>query len=551
MTTITKPEQHPTVEDKQFALNSNGVFMDLSETPKSAVDTPFKQLTNGSTPTGWIQIGTPKKWLFVIFDTGSDKLVAKTWETIAAELSSVDQGIAGMYLPSGQVYNHDTSTSYKRQYIKDQHGKDQPEQTSITYGSGTAITDVGKDEVLVGNRNLKNYTVMEITADSLQLLHTAKGIAGVLGLQHMKNKSLGNSLFSRMRDADLLTSFGYCRGSGNNGTFIWGAPEPDPHKGHEVDVIGDMHWAVHLGDVKIAATSASLIEKKSSGDPQDDGSGDGQDGGGADAPVDPKVLENVCPNATCLAILDTGSNIIAGPSDVMKAISQTVDVKPDCSNFDTLPHITLNFGGYPVSVAPSGYVMKVPKPDPSEDGGDGSDGVGSGHGEDGFARGSAGLLAEDAHEASSRQWKTVFERLHKNTGVDLREQVSELLKQENATAQEFLCMPALVPLDKHTKFGALYIVGTPLLDSYYARWSFAKDAPAPKIYLQPVNEAEVCKDHTDRHIVNGPASVGGGLMRKQSTSDIKAFIRTSNRGPTERRVEDIRYPHWAKNLLSV
>ncbi len=64
--------------------------------------------------------------------------------------------------------------------------------------------------------------------------------------------------------------------------------------------------------------------------------------------------------------------------------------------------------------------------------------------------------------------------------------IPELLKQENATAQEFLCMPALVPLDKHTKFGALYIVGTPLLDSYYARWSFAKDAAANRGAIGPI-----------------------------------------------------------------
>merc|ERR1719261_2245001 len=138
-----------------------------------------------------------------------------------------------MVLPSDVIYNHASSKSYQRKYLKDpKSGKQMPKQSSITYGSGTAITDDGTESVLVGNRNLKNFTIMEITADSLQLLHTAKGIAGVLGLQHMKNKSLGNSLFSRMREADLLTSFGYCRGNGNNGTFIWG---DDSNEGKETE----------------------------------------------------------------------------------------------------------------------------------------------------------------------------------------------------------------------------------------------------------------------------------------------------------------------------
>merc|ERR1719271_1782381 len=64
----------------------------------------FVQLVNGSTPTGWMEMGTPPKYLLVIFDTGSDKLVAKTWDTVSSELSSVDQGIQGMVQPSALIY---------------------------------------------------------------------------------------------------------------------------------------------------------------------------------------------------------------------------------------------------------------------------------------------------------------------------------------------------------------------------------------------------------------------------------------------------------------
>merc|ERR1719337_366643 len=153
-----------------------------------------------------------------------------------------------MVLPSRLIYDHNASSSYHAKFIEGPHGEMRPMQSAITYGSGTAVTDVGTENVLVGDRTLDNFTIMEITADSLQLLHTSKGIAGVLGLQHMKNKSLGNSLFSRMRDADLLDSFGYCRGTGNNGTFIWG---DNSNEGTELDVIGQMHWAMKLGNISV------------------------------------------------------------------------------------------------------------------------------------------------------------------------------------------------------------------------------------------------------------------------------------------------------------
>merc|ERR1719409_1968087 len=154
------------------------------------------------------------------------------------------------------LYDHNASSSYHRTYVM-RNGKKIPESTRITYGSGTAITDVGTENVLVGNRGLSNFTVQEVTADSLHLLHTSKGIAGVMGLQHMKNQSLGQSLFSRMREKNLLTSFGYCRGTGNNGTFIWG---DDSDEGTKIDVIGQMHWAVKLGKMKVEKAVSSLAE---------------------------------------------------------------------------------------------------------------------------------------------------------------------------------------------------------------------------------------------------------------------------------------------------
>jgi len=539
---------------------------------------PFRQATNGSTPTGWIQIGTPKKWLYVIFDTGSDKLVAKTWESIQSELASIDQGVEGMVMPSELIYNHATSSSYQQKFMTDRSNKSVPKMSSITYGSGTAITADGTETVLVGNRTLQNYTIKEITADSLQLMHTSKGIAGVLGLQHMKNKSLGNSLFSRMREDGSLTAFGYCRGSGNNGTFIWGDKSTE---GHEMDVVGQMHWAVKLGELKVDVSDAAADSKagakagslaakrsRSSDAPWDDASsadnaqtdGDASSITGGEAQSDPaadiEVLKGTCTDDSCCGILDTGSNIIAGPSEVMKSITNLVNVQPDCSNFDSLPNITMTFGGLPVTIHPSGYVMKVPMPAGGMMGAGGDDGQG-GEGGDSSGQGAlqAGLTekhASVAHASARQRWEVVFERLNRNYGIDLRDMVNELLKQQNDTSPEFLCMPALVPLDKKTSSGPLYVVGTPLLDAYYARWSFGKNDASPKIHLQPLQDAKVCKDEDAQigdstpMLMRKDKGAKAGASTEQRTND-----RVHNRGPTERLPEEIAYPHWAKDLLHV
>jgi len=568
----------------------------ISSSPEvSSEDVPIRQEVNGSTPTGWIQVGTPPKRLYVIFDTGSDKLVAKTWDTVSNELASVDQGVDGMVLPSGSIYDHNQSTSYHRRYAwnPDSHALE-PERNAITYGSGTAITDVGSDDVIVGQRSLNNFTLMEITRDSLDLLHTSKGIAGILGLQHMKNESLGHSLFSRFRDAGKMTAFGYCRGAGNNGTFIWG---DNSNEGREIDVIGEMHWAVKLGSVSVQDnnTENSLVAKKGSLNARslmswafgDEGN---HQGAASDASSDDVQhdlvddesdidLDKVCADLGCTGILDTGSNIIAGPRDVMAAITGKLNVQPDCSDFDesggsTLPPISMVFGGMPVTIQPHGYVMKVPMPEGGEEGdgdgdGDGayseghSDGDSSSYTGDGDGANSAATLrtvskhlganeavlaeklASGVH-ADARRWKNAVNHLYKTKGIDLRELVAGLITnlQNGTGAQKFLCMPALVPLDRMTINGPLWIVGTPLLDSYYARWSFDRGATSPKIHLKALQDADVCRDAAD----SGEGKVN--LMRRDKVA-LSAESKSVQRGIIERRLEDIAFPHWAKSLIKV
>merc|ERR1719172_96515 len=96
-------------------------------------------------------------------------------------------------------------------------------------------------------------------------------------------------------------------------------------------------------------------------------------------------------------------------------------------------------------------------------------------------------------EMTRAKWTTVIENLHREKGIDLRDALAAMLDKPNAKpSAQFLCMPALTPIDKKTAFGPLWIVGTPLLDSYYARWSFAKDAKNPKIHLKALAETKAC-----------------------------------------------------------
>merc|ERR1719162_934741 len=184
--------------------------------------------------------------------------------------------------------------------------------------------------------------------------------------------------------------------------------------------------------------------------------------------------------------MDTGSNILAGPHDVMANLTKQLNVDPACKNYDSLPDVTFMLGNHHVTVSPKGYVMKVPVPK-----------VG------GFGFGSMTEEAASLRQGGRLGWKDIFKNLHKTRGIDLSpayahledHQIPEIkLSNKSDDVDQFMCMPALVALDKHTKMGPLYIVGTPLSETNYFRWSWAHGDDSPKMFIKPLKDCDTCKN---------------------------------------------------------
>eukprot|EP00007_Cunea_sp_BSH-02190019_P005085 CAMPEP_0174236912 /NCGR_PEP_ID=MMETSP0417-20130205/6330_1 /TAXON_ID=242541 /ORGANISM="Mayorella sp, Strain BSH-02190019" /LENGTH=415 /DNA_ID=CAMNT_0015315615 /DNA_START=35 /DNA_END=1282 /DNA_ORIENTATION=+ len=66
-------------------------------------------------------------------------------------------------------------------------------------------------------------------------------------------------------------------------------------------------------------------------------------------------------NGNCLAVIDTGTSIILGPSyDVKPILAQIGDVYTNCSNVHTLPTVSFNISNTLFDVAPEFYVLRQP-----------------------------------------------------------------------------------------------------------------------------------------------------------------------------------------------
>jgi len=526
--------------------------------------TPIRQAVRGSTPTGSIEIGTPPVAVAMIFDTGSDKLVAKTWDTVKRELQMVDGGIDNEVVPTHKIYNHNSSSTYTAEFIN-RDGMRRPKRSQITYGSGFAITEDGDDTVTIGTRTLRHFPVSEIMADSLTILHSSDGTAGVLGLQHMKNRSLGESIFTRLRAANMMSAFGYCRSPNNSGTFIWGDKATD---GNAMEVVGQIHWAVKLGNFSTQSAGqkvgsnlakrqdsagfiADSVRDKSAGDAagastykwvSDSNHLELQSKLGDTTSTNLVSDEPICPNNECVAIIDTGSNIVAGPSLRIASLKRKLRMNADCSNLHTLPSIAFQLGGFPISIPGSALAMKVKLPALVP--------LNKSHS---FIQQRASL-----NLSSSSTWESVVERIPEAYRLDFREvwHSSPLDRLRLLLHGGTFCVPALVGLDKTTTKGPLWVVGTPLFEKYYTRWAWPPTASSPKIYLEDLSKATSCQQGspTDKGattILNEEASVRGqNLMRTEQHSYSHSAVAATVQ-PMQLQIAQIKYPHWAKSLSDV
>mmetsp|Transcript_36719 Transcript_36719/g.84733 ORF Transcript_36719/g.84733 Transcript_36719/m.84733 type:complete len:735 (-) Transcript_36719:47-2251(-) len=620
-----------------------------SETSGEDFSFTYRQQVAGSTPTGELGIGTPSVNLNMILDTGSDKFVAKTWSTIKAELDKIDAGASDEIIPSSRLYNHNASKSYVQLFMS-AHGKKVPRQGFIAYGSGMAITVEGRETIRIGATreyvSMQKFPISEISLDSLQILHSSKGISGILGLQHMMNKSLGQSFYSKLRDRKVLHSFGYCRGKKNDGTFIWGDRFKD---GKAVKVEGQMHWAVKIANMhvrhrrhKASSSSSSLLSDDADGDTL---------AGKPSSHAHAKKFHLCRDDSPCVAVIDTGSNILAMPSEAVRTLTKVLDVSSDCSNMDKLPNLHFVLGeGVEISLPPAAYIMKVklpwlPKSGDSEKQGSGESGEGSSgaesseeatesqprearearrdqpatpatvhsvNAEDGVdgvdeeddeaeeeqekkgeaddqperktarhvhRHGQPLQLAEEeaAVDTFQAQVDSLVEETRRQNGLDLRAvlatDLNQLLKNSST-----LCMPAIVPLDRETQKGTLLVVGGPLFERYYTRWSWP-EGEKPKVFIQDLHKADACaaKEEDEEEQEEKKAAAGRMTVWRSHDKDRRMIRAEKNAAkqddaeserptrhqksslpadlsemesqrPREISLDDIRYPHWARYI---
>lgn len=202
-------------------------------------------------------------------------------------------------------------------------------QTSVAYGQGDVVAEMGETAVTVGDASGSAVPVRLITEEALAG-YAAAAYDGVLGMgMHERSPAGGSSLLAGLG----LSSFGVCLGQedGSAGRLDVGGPTPGKAFGPAVRVAGDVHWALELSSLTVGGASVG--------------------GGGA------------------MAVVDSGSSLLTVPTAVLERLYSAIGVdklnslqaQHQCEGtvFDSLPELRISMGGVELPLRPAQYMASM------------------------------------------------------------------------------------------------------------------------------------------------------------------------------------------------
>jgi hypothetical protein len=264
---------------------------------------------------GTVEVGTPRQAFSVVMDTGSGNLIVP------------DENCPSKACKSHRRYSERSSTTASEVSCDGSamHAGETPDEISITFGTGSVKGRCLKDKVCLGSACAE--TVFIAAHDESAQPFESFDFDGILGLALtsmaqtqafslvdllVKGKALHEPLFSvfmsNSDDERSEVTFGAIRHEHMASELFW------------VPVTGSSgYWEITMEDITIG-----------------------------------KEAKGICKD--CRVAVDTGTSQLAGPSSIVDSLSQMLDVKAGCENFDDLPDLGFVIGGRVLSLSPNEYV---------------------------------------------------------------------------------------------------------------------------------------------------------------------------------------------------
>lgn len=284
-----------------------------------------------------------------IIDTGSFEIVV-----FGKHCTSTDCQLAREF---SKFYDNEKSSSYKGSSLKQM----------ISYGSGDVSTQLGYDTIELGPHAVKNVYFWEVLKAKVPILHDAE-FQAIIGVgppltqdvfaarragqaiqleKELPKERMTKDLMDTIASAKEIanesknmktileqfdtTLFSVCLQpkSGAEGYFIWNDHNPAafPEVFDKMTVTDPDTWSPSLKGVMLKGGKTSSEDKLG------------------------------CNEVQCTALLDSGTSLLAAPSDVVNLLMAALNQIPDvCEDIHQLPDLVFELGGKTHTLPPSSYV---------------------------------------------------------------------------------------------------------------------------------------------------------------------------------------------------
>jgi len=258
---------------------------------------------------GSMSLGTPPQPFKVIFDTGSGNLIVPS---------------ASCTVPGCQPHRkYQHSASSTSQAMTNEKGEGSSE---ITFGTGQISGDFYRDRLCIGESLCIDANFIAADRETTEPFQEIP-FDGIMGLG-FKDLSMGEGF----NIIDDLTA---------KGTLPQGQISFYLTDGGDSEVTFGGYRSEHLASDIIWAP----VKKESYWQV------------GIDDITFDNVPKGLC-SGGCQVAVDTGTSMLAGPSDLVDKLSDMVNAKSDCSNFDSLPNIGFQIGDHVLNLKPDDYMDK-------------------------------------------------------------------------------------------------------------------------------------------------------------------------------------------------
>jgi len=256
---------------------------------------------------GSMTIGSPPQDFKVIFDTGSGNLIVPSSECNGAGCKP--------------HHKYTKSASNSAMAVTNENGESSSE---ITFGTGQISGDFFKDQMCIGESMCFEGNFIAATQESTSPFAEIP-FDGIMGLG-FKDLSMGAG-FNIVDDLQAKGNlpggqFSFYLTDGGDSEVTFGGYRPEYLASDIVyaPVKVESWWQVGMDDICFN-----------------------------------NVPQKLC-DGDCEVAVDTGTSMLAGPSDLVDKLSNKVNVKDDCSNFNELPNLGFQLGNKVLNLKPDDYV---------------------------------------------------------------------------------------------------------------------------------------------------------------------------------------------------